>query len=336
MKTILALFLMSALLIGGLFYSMTSLSLITGEEEVEIKISKGSTWSNVEEELGNKSSIRYPILLQWAAKILRYEDNVRSGRYLLSTGSTAFDIIKKLRSGRQDPVRLVLNNITFDVELVSKVAKKLDIDSTEFLIYLQQEVNAKQYGFTTENFIVMFLCNTYEIYWDIGLENFVERMHQEYQRFWNVDRLAKAEALHLKPEEIIVLASIVQRETNYRPEYGKVASVYINRLKRGMLLQADPTVKFALKDFALKRILKKDLEVDSPYNTYRYKNLPPGPIGLPEIDVIDGVLNASATNYIYFCAIYGSGQHAFSTNYNEHLRHARRYHTALNQQKIFR
>ena len=330
------LLLVVGILAGSLIYSLTSLNLIVGEEDVELKISRGDTWSKVGEEIRQQSAIRYPVLILWAAKILRYEDSIRSGRYLLKSGNTAFDIIKKLRSGRQDPIRLVLNNITFAEDLTSKVAKETDIDAYEFLSYLQQEGNAERYGFTTENFISMFLCNTYEIYWDIGLQAFVDRMYQEYKRFWDVDRLAKAERIGLDPDEVIILASIVQRETNHRPEYGKVASVYLNRLKRGMPLQADPTVKFALKDFAIKRILKKDLEVDSPYNTYKYKNLPPGPIGLPELDVIDGVLNAEDTSFLYFCAIYGQGKHAFSSSYSEHLRNARAYHSALNQQKIFR
>jgi UPF0755 protein len=241
-----------------------------------------------------------------------------------------------LKNGQQDAVNFVINNITFPEQLASRVTQKLDIDSTEFLHYISQPEIAEKYGMNSTNFFGMFLCNTYEIYWNISLEKFVDKMHQEYQRFWTAERIQKATHIGLKPEEVIVLASIVQKETNFQPEYGTVASVYLNRIRLGMPLQADPTVKFALKDMSIKRILNKDLQTDSPYNTYKNIGLPPGPIGLPESNVINGVLNAPINNYLYFCAIFGSGKHTFSTSYSEHLINARAYQKALNEEKIYR
>lgn len=330
---VLVLLILAALAFG---FALLTFGLVKGDEGVEVKIRKGDSWEVVKSQLVENPDVRFSGLITLTAKILQYDQRVRTGRYVLAPGSSAVDIVRKLRSGNQDAVNFVINNITFPEQLASRVGKKLDIDSTEFLQYIGTPENAQRYGFTAENFFSMFLCNSYQLYWDLGLEGFVERMHQEYEKFWNDQRKQDAENIGLRPEEVIVLASIVQKETNYKPEYGTVASVYLNRLKIGMPLQADPTVKYAVKDMAIKRILKKDLDTDSPYNTYMYQGLPPGPIGLPESDVINGVLNAPSNNYLYFCAIFGSGKHAFSKTYSEHLEYARAYQKALNEQQIYR
>lgn len=321
---------------GGMAFAVFSLNLIKNESGVEVKIRKGDGWDVVKNQLSGNADVKFSSLINLTAKIFRYDQRIRSGRYVLAKGSSAVDIIRKLRSGNQDPVNFVINNITFPEQLASRAGQKLDIDSTEFLQFIESPENALKYGFNRDNFIAMFLCNSYQLYWDIGLEGFVDRMSQEYNRFWNEEKRQQANKIGLLPEEVIVLASIVQKETNYKPEYGTVASVYLNRLRTGMPLQADPTVKFALRDMSIKRILKKDLETDSPYNTYMYRGLPPGPIGLPESDVISGVLNAPSNNYLYFCAIFGSGKHAFSKTYSEHLEYARAYQKALNAQQIYR
>lgn len=300
------------------------------------KIKNSDKWEQVEDQILFNDGIKYPKILISIAKALSYDQNVRPGRYIISQKYSTLDVVRKLRNGQQDPVNFIINNITYSEHLASRVAQKLDIDSVEFMQYISQPQNAEKYGFNINNFLGMFLCNTYEVYWNTNLESFVEKMHQEYQRFWTEERKQKADSLGLKPEEVIVLASIVQKETNYQPEFGTVASVYLNRIRLGMPLQADPTVKFALNDMSIKRILNKDLQTDSPYNTYKYKGLPPGPIGLPESNVINGVLNAPLNNYLYFCALFGSGKHVFSTNYTDHLRHARSYQKSLNEEKIFR
>lgn len=329
------LFIVTLAFIGVGFGYLLLFSNQVKNDSVEIKIRKGDNWNIVKYQL-EEGEIKTPLLIELAARILKYDQNIKTGRYVFKSGSTAFDIIRKLRSGNQDAVNFVINNITFPEQLASRVAQKLDIDSTEFIQYITDPIIAQEYGFTKDNFWSIFLCNTYQLYWDIGLDGFIERMHSEYKKFWTEERRQEALQRGLLPEEAITLASIVQKETNHKPEYGTVASVYLNRLRIGMPLQADPTVKYALKDLAIKRILKKDLETESPYNTYKYRGLPPGPIGLPESDVIKGVISSPKTDYLYFCAIFGSGKHAFSTNYNEHLDNARAYQKALNTEKIFR
>ena len=194
---------------------------------------------------------------------------------------------------------------------------------------------ADQYGFTKENFPSMFLANTYELYWDTSEEQFMDRMKKEYDRFWTDERKMKAERLGLSTQDVITLASIVEEETKTKSELKTVAGLYLNRLERGIALQADPTVKYAVGDFTLKRILNKHLEVDSPYNTYKYAGLPPGPIRIPELNVVEAVLNPGEHDYIYMCAKPDySGEHAFAKTLAEHNRNADIYHTFLNQEKI--
>lgn len=319
-----------------MLYLVVFQSAVKGNSDVVIKIKNTDNWEQVEPKLLENKEIKYPRLLIFITKTLNHQKNIRSGRYVITNKYSTLDVVRKLKNGQQDAVNFVINNITFPEQLASRVTQKLDIDSTEFLHYISQPEIAEKYGMNSTNFFGMFLCNTYEIYWNISLEKFVDKMHQEYQRFWTAERIQKATHIGLKPEEVIVLASIVQKETNFQPEYGTVASVYLNRIRLGMPLQADPTVKFALKDMSIKRILNKDLQTDSPYNTYKNIGLPPGPIGLPESNVINGVLNAPINNYLYFCAIFGSGKHTFSKSYSEHLINARAYQKALNEEKIYR
>jgi len=321
---------------GGLFYLSFIAIVLEGEQPIEVLIRKGDSYASVETQLTTSNELQYGFLLKPIAKALKYDAYVKPGRYLIQPGSTILDIIRKLRSGNQDAVNVTLNNITFLHQLAGKVAAKLDIDSTELANNLYNLEVAQQYGFAKESFAAMFLCNTYSFFWNTSIDGFLQRMQSEYQRYWNEDRVNKAKQLNLEPEEVIILASIVNKETNYRPEYPKVAGVYLNRLRKGMLLQADPTVKFAIGDMAIRRILNTHLQTDSPYNTYKYTGLPPGPICLPELDVIEGVLNAQKHDYLYFCAIYGSGQHAFAVTYDQHLKNARAYHQALNREKIYR
>lgn len=336
MKKILFLFTVLIGLAIGFLYFITSVNLVDSEDGIELKIRSGDKWEVVQNQLAASPHLKHSAILFFVAKQMKYPERVRAGRYILKPEKSAIDIVRKLRNGQQDAVIVVINNITFVEDLASKISQQLDIDSVEFVQFMKDSQNAHQYGFSEEGFIGMFLCNTYEMYWNTSIEKFADRMQVEYNRFWNEERTLKANRQGITPEQAIILASIVQRETNYKPEYGQVASVYLNRLRKGMLLQADPTVKFALNDFAIKRILNKDLEIDSPYNTYKYLGLPPGPIGLPELNVVDAVLNSTSSDYLYFCAVYGTGQHAFSKTYSEHLTHARAYHRALSAQKIYR
>jgi UPF0755 protein len=337
LKKLLFLILVVGMVAALTFYYLINVApALKGDEKIEVLIRKGDSFANVEAQLTNSPDLKYGFLLRPVAKALKYDLYVKPGRYLIQPGSSIFEIIRKLRSGNQDAINVTLNNITFLHQLAGKVAAKLDIDSTDLANTIYDSSIAQKYGFSKESFAAMFLCNTYSFFWNTSVEGFLERMHDEYQRFWNDERTNKALKLNLKPEEVIILASIVNKETNYRAEYPKVAGVYLNRLRKGMLLQADPTVKFAVGDMAIRRVLNTHLQTDSPYNTYMYVGLPPGPICLPELDVIEGVLNAQQHDYLYFCAIYGSGQHAFAVSYDQHLKNAREYHQTLNRQKIYR
>ncbi len=260
----------------------------------------------------------------------------KPGRYIFTPSNTNKDIVRTLSMGWETPMMLTLSGNIRGLEKLSGIlGKKLAADSAAFMEYLCREDVWKECGFNKENFIGMFLPNTYEVYWTITPEKFVERMKKEYDKFWNPERAAKAQQIGLTPQEVSVLASIVCEETNYGPEMPRVAGVYMNRLKRGMKLDADPTVKFALGDPSLKRILFKHLKVDSPYNTYKNIGLPPGPITIPSIKGIEAVLGYEKHNYLYFCASPSmDGTHRFAGTLVEHNRNAREYQAVLNKMKI--
>lgn len=264
------------------------------------------------------------------------QEKFKPGRYIFTPSNTNKDIVRTLSMGWETPMMLTLSGNIRGLEKLSGIlGKKLAADSAAFMEYLSKEDVWKGCGFNRENFMGMFLPNTYEVYWTITPEKFVERMKKEYDKFWNPERAAKAQQIGLTPQEVSVLASIVCEETNYGPEMPRVAGVYMNRLKRGMKLDADPTVKFALGDPTIKRILFRHLEVDSPYNTYKNLGLPPGPITIPSIKGIESVLGYEKHNYLYFCASPAmDGTHRFARTLVEHNRNAREYQAVLNKMKI--
>ena len=238
--------------------------------------------------------------------------------------------------GWESPMMLTLSGNIRGLEKLSGIlGKKLAADSASFMKYLGKEDVWAECGFNKENFMGMFLPNTYEVYWTITPQKLVERMKKEYEKFWNSERTAKAAEIGLTPQQVSVLASIVCEETNYGPEMPRVAGVYMNRLKKGMKLDADPTVKFALGDPTIRRILFRHLEVDSPYNTYKCQGLPPGPITIPSIKGIESVLGYENHNYLYFCASPAmDGTHRFARTLVEHNRNAKEYQAKLNKMKI--
>lgn len=303
-------------------------------EPFELKIRKTDSWEDVLKSIEIQDPFIHKSTFNVLSKFYGLNKKFKPGRYVLKSGTNNLTIVRKIARGWQDPIRLTINNITLREQLAGRVAKKLDIDSSALANAMYNDSIAGIYGFNGENFAAMFIANTYEIYWDTDVSGFLERMNNEYKRFWNKERKEKLAKTGLNEQENIILASIVQKETNSKQEYGTIASTYKNRLRIGMPLQADPTVKFALKNFALKRIKGEHLSYDSPYNTYKYRGLPPGPICLPETNVIDAVLEAKPNDYIYFCAIYGSGKHAFASNYAEHMQNAARYRRALNENNI--
>jgi len=273
----------------------------------------------------------------WLAENKNYPNHVYPGRYALQHEMNNNEIINLLRSGYQEPVKVIFNSIRTKEQLAGRIAKQIEADSLSLVKVFNNDSIIKEYGFKPETFTCIFIPNTYEFWWNTTAIGFVQRMYKEYNRFWTEQRLAKAKALNLTPEDVITLASIVDEETLFNDEMQKVAGVYINRLRKRMHLQADPTLKFALGDFAIKRVLTVHKQIDSPYNTYKHYGLPPGPISIPSIAAIDAVLNYEQHNYLYFCAKPAfSGYHNFSKTLSQHNINARRYQQALNKEKIWR
>lgn len=272
-------------------------------------------------------------------KLLAYHNNLdkqkRTGKYAIYDGDNMHTLYRRIVSNQQTPVKVTVPATRTIEQMVGIVCNQLMIDSVQLNEFTVTPGFYNRIGYTEETLPTLFLPNTYEVYWNIEPERFIIRMMKERRAFWNEERCGKAAALGLTIEEVATLASIVDEETNNDAEKPIVAGLYVNRLKRGMLLQADPTVKYALGDFTRKRILKEDLEIDSPYNTYKYKGLPPGPIRIPTLQAIESVLNHAKHNYIYMCAKEDfSGTHNFATTLAEHNANARRYQQALNRLKI--
>jgi UPF0755 protein len=272
----------------------------------------------------------------WVANRKSYATAIKPGKYLLDKGLNTNEILNMLKSGNQQPVNVTFNNLRFIEELAGDVSKYIQPDSLELLTKFRDPAIHEKYGFTESTFHCLFIPNTYEFYWTTTADQFLERMAMEYARFWNETRKNKAAELGLTPEEVMTVASIVQEESNKKDEKPIIAGLYLNRIKRGMPLQADPTVKFALGNFHIKRVLNSHLSIDSPYNTYKYPGLPPGPINFPEISSIEAVLNAAKTPYIYMCARQDfSGYHNFSKNLSAHNENARKYKAALDSMQVF-
>lgn len=273
--------------------------------------------------------------LRRAANHMDLENNFKPGHYQLEGGLCNKQIVRVFAHGWQTPVNLVVKGYVRNLEtMAGYLSKRLEADSTAIMEALGDEQIMKAHGFRKETYISMFIPNTYEVYWTITPLQFLDRMKKEYDSFWNDDRTAKAKEAGLSRDEVMTLASIVIEETKYEPEMPTIAGVYINRLHKGMPLQADPTVKFAVNDPGLKRILNQHLSIDSPYNTYRHAGLPPGPITIAPAVAVDAVLNYKHHNYLYFCAKETfDGQHNFAATYSEHMANARRYHAALDARR---
>ncbi|MGM0474295.1 MAG: endolytic transglycosylase MltG [Bacteroidota bacterium] len=273
----------------------------------------------------------------WVSERKGYDEQVRPGRFKIRDGISNNTLVNMLRSGKQDPVMVVFHNMQNLNQLAGRVSEYLEGDSLEFAIYFYSEDTPARYGFDQATFPCMFIPNTYEFYWTTTPEEFTDRMSEEYESFWKGERDRKAERLGMTRVEVITLASIVDEETLHDDENRRIAGVYINRLEKGIPLQADPTLKFALNDRSRKRILNEDKAIDSPYNTYWFKGLPPGPISIPSISAIDGVLNHEDHSYFYFCAKPDfSGYHAFAQTLSQHNRNAMEYQRALNRNRIYR
>ena len=268
--------------------------------------------------------------------LVRYQGyNVKTGRYAIKPTDNMRYLHRRLSMGYQTPVKLTVGSVRTLDRIARNTARQLMVDSCEIANILNDTAYISKLGFTPETLPALFIPNTYEVYWNMSAEDFMQRMLKEHKAFWNEKRLKQAETIGLTPIEVATLASIVEEETANQAEKPMVAGLYINRLKKGMLLQADPTVKFSLQEFGLKRILFKHLEVDSPYNTYKYAGLPPGPIRVPSYQGLESVLNYTKHNYIYMCAKEDfSGTHNFAVTSAQHAANARKYQQALNRRGI--
>ena len=310
---------------------------VTTKENYSLYIYSDDDFETVKDKLYTDSIIINRRSFEWLAKRLDYPKYIKSGHYVIKNGMNNNQLLNKLRSGSQTPVKLTFNNIRTIEQLASRIDEQLEMDSLSFLKAVKSNVTLNEMGFDNESIAALFIPNTYELYWNIDADEFVEKMIHEYNRFWNKDRLAKAESLKLTPIKVSILASIVDKETTRISEMPRIAGVYINRLKKNWLLQADPTLVFAIGDFEIKRVLDVHKEIDSPYNTYKYIGLPPGPICIPSIAAIDAVLNAEKHKYFYFCAKDDmSGYHVFARNIKEHNINAEKYRRALNKKKIWK
>ncbi len=261
--------------------------------------------------------------------------DVRPGRYAIQGGDNIVDIFRRLRNGQQEPLNLVLPSLRTVDDLAGFLGRHLMLDSAEVAMAFADTAYIARYGYTRETLPALFIPNTYQMYWSIPLDNFMQRMRSENEAFWTAGRDAKAREIGLSHAEVATLASIVDEETARGDEKPTIAGLYLNRLRRGIPLQADPTVKFAVGDIALRRIRGEHLKVESPYNTYLHKGLPPGPIRIPSVGGIDAVLNHTVHDYIFMCAKEDfSGTHNFAATFREHLGNARRYQKALNERGI--
>ena len=307
------------------------------KENTLIYIPTHSTYQQVIDSLKTNKILYNYNSFNRIAHLKKYPQKVKDGCYKITPSMSNNSIVNMLRSGNQEPVRLTFNNIRTKKAFAKKIAGQLEITEEEILNLLTDSRFTDQYHFDTNTILTMFIPNTYEVWWNISAENFMERMFNEYNKFWNQNRCQKAAELQMSKAEVAILASIVEEENHLADEQPVIAGLYINRLRKGMLLQADPTLKYALNDFTIQRILNKDKEIASPYNTYKYQGLPPGPIRIPSIQAIDAVLNYAHHDYLYMCAKEDfSGRHNFAKTNAQHERNAAKYRHALNQRGIKR
>ena len=264
-----------------------------------------------------------------------YEKSIRIGRYKITNNTTMLSLFRNIRNGQQTPVSVVVPNMRTVDEECDKIARFLMLEGEDIKRLLNDSSYIKELGFTKETLPCLFIPNTYEIYWTTEPKQLIERFKKEYEAFWDEDRLSKAKNLGLTPYEVSTLASIVDSETARDQDKPIIARLYLNRLEKHMKLASDPTVVFAMGNFTLRRVLRKHLEIDSPYNTYKYEGLPPGPIRISSIAGIDAVLNPDDNDYLYMCAKEDfSGEHYYTSSAEEHARNAQKYAEALNKRGI--
>ena len=305
---------------------------VVHKEEPFLYIPAGSAFDDVCLLL-EKAGLHDTKSFRWVAEKMNYPANVKSGRYRLTDEMSNIELVRMLRAGRQIPVNVIFNNIRLNAQLAGAVTRNIEADSVSVMALLTDSVYlAEHFNLTTQTVLSLFIPNTYEFFWNTSANGFMDRMAKEHERFWTEARREKARNANLTPLQVTILASIIEEETQVVSEKPIIAGLYINRLNMGMLLQADPTLKFAAGDFTIRRVLNRHKEIESPYNTYLHAGLPPGPICIPSIASIDAVLNYSKHDYLFFCAKDDfSGYHNFARTIQEHNRNAKAFHKTLNQ-----
>lgn len=301
----------------------------------QLYIRTGETLEKVAEELKNTGVHSNISEFIWVAHRKKLDQTLKPGHYVITDGMSNFHLVRMMALGRQTPVRVIFHNMRSIEQLAGRLASQIEADSASLLKTFSDSVIQRKAGFNAATIPSMFIPNTYEVYWTVTPEQFFSRMHDEYNIFWNETRKNRCKEIGYSIDEVVTLASIVEQETNKNSEKSTIAGVYINRLRKKIPLQADPTVKYAIGDFSIRRIKAEHLTIESPYNTYKYNGLPPGPICLPSVSSIEAVLNYEDHGYYYFCAKDDlSGYHEFARDYNAHLHNARKYQRALNAMGI--
>ena len=310
---------------------------LTNKESVFVCIPTGSDFEAVKRIFIEKNLLVNSSSFEWAAEKQQYVHNIKPGRYKITNGMNNRHLIALLKSGEQTPVKLKFISVRDIEHFAHAISSQIEVDSVQLVSFLKNNDKLAPFGFTTSTIIGMFVPNTYEMYWNTDIDAFMKRMNKEYTKFWNEKRIEQLKILGLTQSDVITLASIVNEESAMTDDYVNLAGVYINRLRKGMPLQADPTIKFALGDPSIKRILIKYLQVNSPYNTYLNKGLPPGPISMPSVKAIDAVLAYRGHKYLYFCAKADfSGYHVFAKTLQQHLQNASEYQKALDRNRIYK
>lgn len=323
-----------ALILGvGYFYLFSSIA--KGGKTQYLYVDKDDNIDSVYEKLDSITTSSGMAAFSMLARHSDYAGNIIPGRYALESGMGALRFLRNLKKGAETPLHLTIPSVRTMDKMAEVLGKKLLVDSLELQKAFSDPATCSRYGLDTLTIGCLFIPNTYDVYWTITSKELLDRMQKESRAFWNNERQQKADALEMTHEQIITLASIIDEETSNNAEKPMIAQMYLNRLAKNMPLQADPTVKFALKQFELKRIYHEHLSVNSPFNTYRNKGLPPGPIRIPTVAGIDAVLNHASHDYLYMCAKEDfSGTHNFAKTYDEHLQNAKKYADALNKRGI--
>ena len=302
------------------------------ENKKSFYIKTGSNFNEVISQLAKQKILKNPGTFKLLAHKLKYDENVKAGKYVIENGASIFKVIKILKAGRQTPVNLVITKLRTKEELAQKIGNNFECDSVAVIALLNNKDSLLHYGLDTNTAMTAVIPNTYAIVWNTSAIKIFKKLFTEQEKFWTAERKKKAAALNLSPQQVYTLASIVEEESNKEEDKGKIASVYLNRLQTGMRLSADPTVIFALKDFSIRRVYKKYTEFPSPYNTYLNNGLPPGPVCTPSIKTIDALLNAPKTNYLYFVAQPNlTGYSNFASTYQEHMVFAKQYQQWLTE-----